>query len=165
RSAVKAGSSASKQVMERLGIEGARAMKKLSPAARDKLATMSGALAKSPHRTAWLDAIAKHGDSATNWLWKHKGGVAVGTVATAILVKPDKFLEMTGSVAESAVEATTKHVISPVVKPASVQLGASIVTAMAASVGVVALWASGGLTGLLALFGLSKWALNKAQSE
>ncbi|MEZ6103380.1 MAG: hypothetical protein R3E01_30930 [Pirellulaceae bacterium] len=51
----------------------------------------------------WWAGLSKSPDDAAGWLWKHKGSVAVGTAATAVLMKPEAFAESAEHVASAAI--------------------------------------------------------------
>lgn len=107
--------SAPKIVAVQLGAAGTRAMARLGPASGKKLAEVSSLLARSPHKTAWLDTIGKYGGSAVDFLYKHKAGIAVGTFATAAVLRPADFLETVGTITSSTVNATGEYLVKPVV--------------------------------------------------
>lgn len=118
-------------LLDDLGVGGARALQKLSPAGTQKLAAVSADLAKSPHRKQWLEVIAQHGDNAVNWLWKHKGGVAVGVGASVVLLQPAEFLKTTGQVVEATIDATATQLVKPVL----VSLADGVVAPVAKEIG------------------------------
>jgi hypothetical protein len=54
-----------------------------------------------------MGVIARYGDPAMEFIWRHKGALAVGTALTAFLANPQPFIDgttqLTGTVAENAV--------------------------------------------------------------
>lgn len=106
---------ASRIVTSRLGAAGTRAMAKLGSAGKQKLAEMSSLLARSPYKAGWLETIAKHGSAAVDFLWRHKAGIAVGTFATAAVLRPAEFLETIEGMTTATVNATGEFVIKPVI--------------------------------------------------
>ncbi|MEZ6128896.1 MAG: hypothetical protein R3C59_09455 [Planctomycetaceae bacterium] len=123
--------SAANTVMKNLGVSGASALTRLKPESAVKLAEMSSVLARSPHRTEWVHAIGKYGGKCVDFLYEHRGGLAVGTVATAALLRPEDFFRSVGGVAEAGVSAagefvaqplinaTAEHVVGPAAKEAA----------------------------------------------
>ena len=126
---------------------------------------MSIELAKSPHRDAWLKTIAKHGDRAVNWLWKHKAKIAVGAAATAVALHPDEFMEMTESIAEAGVEAAGKHLVEPMAKSAADQLAVPVLAGVARMTGIAMFWTVGGLIGYLVVNRAVQFAWKKAKGK
>lgn len=106
---------ASRIVASRLGHSGTRAMTRLGTASRQKMAEMSSLLARSPHQAGWLDTIAKHGTAAVDFLWRHKAGIAVGTFATASVLRPADFLDTVEGITTATVNATGEYMVKPVV--------------------------------------------------
>ncbi|MEZ6064031.1 MAG: hypothetical protein R3C19_27105 [Planctomycetaceae bacterium] len=127
----KAATTASGQVLDNLGVAGAKVLPKLSASGASKLADLSADLARSPHRGRWLELLGKFGDTAADFLWKNKGSVFVGATATAVVLQPDDFLKATGRLVETAVTTagsqigkplltgTLQHVAGPVVNHAA----------------------------------------------
>jgi hypothetical protein len=103
-------------VIAKLGDDGARAMRSLSPQSARTFVNMSDDLAASPYRNEWLDLITTYGDRATEWLWARKGSIAVGTMATAVVLKPEAFFQAGEHVAVSAIETTGSDFIKPVIE-------------------------------------------------
>ncbi|MEZ6121196.1 MAG: hypothetical protein R3C28_32155 [Pirellulaceae bacterium] len=161
----KTGSSASRRVANNLGVEGATVLQQLTPSAGELMADMSIQLAKSPHRDAWLNTIAKHGDRVVNWLWKHKAKIAVGATATAVALHPDEFMEFAGDIAESSVEAAGKHLVEPIAKSAADQLAVPVMAGVARMTGIAMFWTVGGLIGYLVLNRSVQWAWKKAKGD
>ena len=54
-----------------------------------------------------MGVIARYGDPAMEFIWRHKGALAVSTALTAFLANPQPFIDgttqVTGTVAENAV--------------------------------------------------------------
>jgi len=60
--------------------------------------------------TAILDVIGKYGDHAADWVWRHKGALAVASVAAAFVADPEPFLN--GAV--EVVQVGSEHIVRPV---------------------------------------------------
>jgi hypothetical protein len=97
-------------VVERFGAKAVRALEATAPQGGRRLAMMmaDGELAKIGRTEELLEVVGKYGDPAMNFLWKHKGSLAVGTTLAAFLASPETFLNaaqgMTRTVAENAVK-------------------------------------------------------------
>jgi hypothetical protein len=67
----------------------------------------NGTLAKMGREVEVLEVIGKYGDRAADFIWRHKGALAVGATLTAFLANPEPFLDGTqvlvGTVAENVV--------------------------------------------------------------
>ena len=78
----------------RLGSAAARVAAPLSSRNARRLAILaeSGALAKTGRSAAICDLIERRGDQALDFVWRHKGAMAVAATLTAFLADPDPFL-------------------------------------------------------------------------
>ena len=67
-----------------------------------------GELASLGRTPELLEVVARHGDRAMDFIWRHKGVLAGGAALTAFLANPEPFLsgtsELVGTVAESTVK-------------------------------------------------------------
>jgi hypothetical protein len=91
-----------RSAVDALGAVGARNGRRLAMMAEGgELA----AIGKTPELMA---IIAKYGDPAMEFIWRHKGALAVGTTLTAFLTNPQAFIDgtnqLTTTVAENAVK-------------------------------------------------------------
>jgi hypothetical protein len=50
-----------------------------------------------------------------DFLYKHQAGIAVGTFATAAVLRPADFLETVSKITSPAVNATGEYLVKPVV--------------------------------------------------
>jgi hypothetical protein len=98
------GDDVARPIIARFGDDGARALNSLSPVGAQRLAAMSDGLAASGRSRDWMRLIAERGDEVTDWLWKRRGGVAMGTVAAAVLLEPEEFIKASERVAAPFVE-------------------------------------------------------------
>lgn len=98
------GDDVARPILGKFGDDGARALGSLSPTGARRLATMADELAAGGRGGDWMRLIAQRGDEVTDWLWKRRGGVAVGTVAAAVLVQPEEFIQATERVAAPFVD-------------------------------------------------------------
>ncbi len=87
--------------VEALGAVGARGGRRLAIMAE------GGELAALGRTPEVMGVIAKYGDPAMEFVWRHKGALAVGTALTAFLANPQPFIDgttqLTDTVAENAV--------------------------------------------------------------
>ena len=87
-----------------------RAMAALAPRNARRLAILAedGALARSGRWGELLAVIERHGDRAMDFVWRHKGALAVTTVLGAFLAEPEAFLgggrELIGGAAQEAAQ-------------------------------------------------------------
>jgi hypothetical protein len=102
-------------LVSRFGDDGARALKSLSPSAAGRLAAMSDDLVASGRGADWLKLIAEQGDVVVEWIWERRRGVAVGTMATAILLQPEEFIAASEHIATTSINAAGEHVVRPIV--------------------------------------------------
>jgi hypothetical protein len=113
--AARVGPHVAASVVGKFGDDGARALASLSPTGAQRLASMADDLAASGRGTDWMKLIAQRGDEVMEWLWKRKGSIAVGTVATAVVLQPEEFLQASERVAVS----TIGQIGAPIAKQAA----------------------------------------------
>ncbi len=67
-----------------------------------------------------MKVVAKNGDPAMEFIWKHKATLAGGAALTAFLANPEPFLagtnDLTNTVAEHVVTPVAQHVVKPAVQ-------------------------------------------------
>jgi hypothetical protein len=126
------------RVVGRFGDDGVRALNSLSPTGAKRLAMMSDDLAGSGRGRDWMRIIAQRGDEATDWLWQRRGSVAVGTVATAVLLQPEEFIEASERVATTTINAAGEHIAGPIVNSAASAIPWALVWIIV--IGAAALW-------------------------
>lgn len=147
---------AASAVVKHLGVSGASALSRLKPEAAEKLAEMSSVLARSPHRAEWVRVIGQYGGDCVDFLWKHRSGLAVGTVATAALIRPEDFFRSMGGVAEAGVSAAGEFVAQPLINATAEHVVGP--AAREAAAGVSWKFVVGNITMiLLGLFGIALW--------
>ena len=87
-----------------------RAMAALAPRNARRLAILAedGTLARSGRWDELLAVIERHGDRAMDFVWRHKGALAVATVLGTFLADPEAFLgggrELIGKAAREATQ-------------------------------------------------------------
>ena len=106
-------------IVGKFGDDGTRALGSLSSKGSERLAVMADDLAVSGRGRDWMKLIAERGDEVTDWLWQRRGGVAVGTIATAVLLQPEEFLHASEHVATTTINAAGEHLVGPVVRTAA----------------------------------------------
>jgi len=91
--------------IERFGQPAARAIRSVSSQNARRIAMMAddGSLAAAGKADELLEVIGKYGDRAADFIWKHKGALAVATVAVAFLRDPEPFIDGIKDIAEVAV--------------------------------------------------------------
>lgn len=91
--------------IEAFGQPAARALQKVSPQNARRVAMMAddGSLAATGKANDLLEVVGKYGDKAAEFIWRHKGALAVATIATAFLADPQPFIGGTRDLADVAV--------------------------------------------------------------
>jgi hypothetical protein len=143
-------------IVGKFGDDGARALGSLSSQGAQRLAAMTDDLAASGRGKDWMKLIATRGDEVIEWLWKRKGSIAVGTVATAVALQPEEFLRASEHVATSAVDAAGKHVFEPLIAQGLKHIAGPMAERAAAAIP----W---GTISLMALAGLIPWWIFRGQ--
>ena len=131
--ASRAAANASNTVLNNLGMSGGATLSKLNPDATVKLAEVSYSLARSPHKAEWLRLIGKHGGACVDFLWDHKKGLAIGTAATAVILKPGDFLNAMGGAVEAGVNSAGEFVAKPLIDNAAEHVAKPMAISAAAS--------------------------------
>lgn len=102
-------------VIEGLGGPAIGALGSLGPRGGRRLAMMTqgGELAAIGRSPELMGVIARHGDPAMDFIWRHKGALAVGTTLVAFLANPEPFIagtnHLAGTVAENAVRPVVQE--------------------------------------------------------
>lgn len=98
-------------LIQAMGKPAAGALNAISKQNGRRLAMMAddGTLLKIGRTDELLEVVYKHGDSAMEFIWKHKGSLAVATTLAAFLSDPEAFIN--GAVAINA--AIAEHVAQP----------------------------------------------------
>jgi hypothetical protein len=97
-------------VVGALGKPGARALAAVGPRNARRLAILAedGTLARSGRWSELVAVIERHGDRAMDFVWRHKGALAVATVLGTFLADPEAFLgggrELIGGAAQEATQ-------------------------------------------------------------
>jgi hypothetical protein len=107
-------------LLERFGSTGARALAAVTPKSGRRIAMLKATLLNSSRAVDVMQVIAKHGDRAVNFIWEHKGALAIGTTLAAFLANPEPFIDgtkqLTEVVVEKAVVPVTQSVVAGSVK-------------------------------------------------
>jgi hypothetical protein len=99
-------------LLEKLGEPAVKAMAAVGPQGGRRLAILAqgGGLATIGRTPELLGVVARHGDAAMEFIWRHKAVLAGTAALTAFLANPEPFLDGTnrlvGTVAENAVKPT-----------------------------------------------------------
>jgi hypothetical protein len=112
-------------VVRQFGDEGAKALGKLSPANARRVGMMTDEIAATGKGTEFMQVLAAHGDVAAEWVWKHKGSLAAGTVAAAFLANPEPFLAQGGQVTTAVVKTAADSVAKPLLERTVAEMAAT----------------------------------------
>ncbi|HMF15244.1 MAG TPA: hypothetical protein VKE94_23175 [Gemmataceae bacterium] len=124
-------------LIEALGESSAKALSAIGPRGGRRLAQMveDGTLASLGRTREVLAVIGRYGDKAMEFIWKHKGALAVGTVLVAFLADSEPFLngarDITKTVAANAI-APLAEAPAVVAREAASQINWSLVIAVGA---------------------------------
>lgn len=154
-----AGGRATVVLSNRFGAAGVRAASRLSDDAATKLAALSDELAATGRQADWLTTIAKHGDEAVSFLWKHKGSIAVGAGATAVVLAPEDFLHASERFASGTVASVGEHLVEPLIAESAEHLVEPAAKAATTFFGLVA-WFCIGSAAALAV-----WHVGRRQKD
>lgn len=88
-----------------LGAVGARSGRRLAMMAE------GGELAALGRTPEVMGVIAKYGDPAMEFIWRHKGALAVGTALTAFLANPQPFIDGTTEITSTVAENVAKPAV------------------------------------------------------
>jgi len=93
-----------------LGRSSYRAMPALAPRNARRLAMLAedGALARSGRWGELVAVIERHGDRAMDFIWRHKGALAVSTILATFLAEPEVFLGGGRELMSGAAEELTR---------------------------------------------------------
>lgn len=80
--------------IEKTGQSGARALKAVDPANGRRLVNLvdDGVIVPGRESEQLLDVVIRYGDRAAEFIWRNKGGLAVGAGLTALLANPEPFI-------------------------------------------------------------------------
>lgn len=100
-------------VLEQVGAPAVKALGAVGAQGGRRLAMMAegGELAALGRTPEVMDVIARYGDPAMDFIWRHKGPLAVGTALTAFLANPKPFIDGTTELAGTVGDAVVKPVI------------------------------------------------------
>lgn len=96
-----------------------RALVNVGPQNGRRLAMMAddGSLQALARRDDLLETIARYGDRAADFIWRNKGALALGAIATAFIAQPEAFLDGAVRIVEKGgqyvVEPVARHVVGP----------------------------------------------------
>jgi hypothetical protein len=93
-----------------LGPGAGRALQALGPrqARRLRILAADGTLARLGRTDELLAVVARRGDRAMDFVWRHKGALAVSATLAAFLADPGPFLDGSRALAGHAAEAATR---------------------------------------------------------
>lgn len=97
-------------LLESAGKSAAGAFRSVSPQNGRRLAMMGldGDLARIGRTPELLDAVAKYGDPAMDFIWKHKGALQAAAALAAFLDTPEPYLEGKEDIASAATAKSAK---------------------------------------------------------
>jgi len=94
-------------LLEKFGEPAARALNAVGERNGRRLAMMK----LGSHSVETLDVIAKHGEPAMEFIWKHKGVLAGGAALAAFLANPEPYLSGTKDILQTTAQEVMKPVI------------------------------------------------------
>jgi hypothetical protein len=142
-------------LLESAGMPAVKAFKAIGPQNGRRLAMMADELTAIGRTPELLDVIARHGDMAMDFIWRHKALLASGATLAAFLRDPEPFL----SGAADLTQAVTENLVKPAAQAAT---DAAVVAGKAIQPTVMAatdaarefvLWVAGGLLVALVTMG------------
>lgn len=138
-------------LVESLGEPAVKALGNLGARNGRRLAMMTKDLTTGGQAAALLEVIARHGDPAMEFLWRHKGVLAGGAMLAAFIANPEPYLSGTDKLVGTLATTT----ITPAIEAAAVAVQPAIQSAgHAVSEGFALLrWALVAAVILLALTG------------
>lgn len=113
-------------LIESFGQPAVRAFGTLGPQAGRRLAILADELPAIGRTPELLDVIARHGDAAMEFVWKHKGVLAGSAALAAFLADPEPYLKGTADLTRVAVDGAGRVatvVAENAVKPAVIAAG------------------------------------------
>lgn len=92
-------------VIEQFGAPAARLLSRVDPqqARRMAILTETGDLARTGRAQELLQVMEKHGDRAADFIWRHKGPLAIAATLGVFLANPEPFIDGTRDLASIAV--------------------------------------------------------------
>ncbi|HEV3437110.1 MAG TPA: hypothetical protein VG122_07110 [Gemmata sp.] len=100
-------------LIERGGMQAVKALGTLGPqSGRRMVMMMEGELANVAHHPALLELVAKHGETAVEFLWKNKTTLAGGAALATFLANPEPFLNGTRDIASIVGENVVKPIFT-----------------------------------------------------
>ncbi|MEW4569546.1 hypothetical protein AB1L88_16900 [Tautonia sp. JC769] len=98
-----------------------RALGAVGPQAGRRMAMMAdaGDLAAIGRTPELMAVVARHGDSAMDFIWRNKGALAVGVTLTAFLANPEPFIDGTTQLVDTAATSVVRPVVQETAKAAS----------------------------------------------
>lgn len=130
-------------LVQELGEQGAKALAKIGPQQGRQLAMLAAdpataAMARNPQV---LEVVARYGDAGMNFIWKHKGALAVSATLAAFLANPQPFIDGTADLAQIAGENLVKPLATGIGQRADwTVLGICVVAALALLAVVRSYW-------------------------
>lgn len=126
-------------VLEQFGGPAVKALGAVGPQGGRRLAMMAegGELAKLGRTAELMDVIASRGDVAMDFIWRHKGPLAVGTSLTAFLANPGAFIDGTNQLVGTVADATVKPVVQETARTLSSMISTLLVLLIGIPVGAI----------------------------
>ncbi len=121
-------------LVQELGAQGAKALAKIGPQQGRQLAMLAAdpSTAALARNSQLLEVVAKYGDAGMNFIWKHKGALAVSATLAAFLADPQPFIDGTADLAQIAGENLVKPLATGIGQGADwTVLGICLVSALA----------------------------------
>jgi hypothetical protein len=97
-------------LLETYGSTAARAMAVVNPRNGRRLIMLAKTYDRMQQTRKVMEVVAKYGDKAAEFVWEHKGALAVGTTLAAFLLDPEPFINGTRKLTETV----AKEIVVPV---------------------------------------------------
>ncbi|MBY0589143.1 hypothetical protein K2X85_18365 [bacterium] len=97
--------SVGESVIGQFGREGVEALARVTPQNGRRIAMLAGDGVMKPEL---LEVIVKYGDEASNFIWRNKGALAVGSTLATFLAAPEEFLHGTQQLASIVADSAVK---------------------------------------------------------
>jgi hypothetical protein len=93
------------QLVGQFGKEGAEALARIAPQNGRRLAMLA---AEGQMKPELMQVVTRYGDEACEFIWRNRGGIAVGAGLTAFVANPEPFINGTQKLAATVADAAVK---------------------------------------------------------
>lgn len=109
---------AAEDLIEKYGQDAVQAIKGLGTQEARQLAMMSqsGDLAAAGRPKDLLKVVGQYGDRGMQFIWKHKGALAVAAILASFLSDPQPYIDGVKELASNVVDSAGSHLVEPITK-------------------------------------------------